>query len=92
MDGGDATWIAPSLATPGSVGSADAVFGGAGGVVAAVVSVPDVPSGELMVGLHRALASGASLSQAVRLARQGIDTTDPTGFVTSVAYSCYGGG
>jgi CHAT domain len=68
------------------------LFGGAGGVVAATVSVPDVPTGELMVGLHQALASGASLAQAVRLARDHVDRTDPVGFVTSTAFSCYGGG
>lgn len=68
------------------------LLGGAGGVVAAVVAVPDVETSELMTRLHRELAADASLAHAVQTARTSIDTTEPTGFVTSVAFSCYGGG
>lgn len=65
---------------------------GAAGVVAAVVSVPDLETRGMMKDLHGALASGASLAHAVRAARQGVDSSDPAGFVASVAFSCYGGG
>lgn len=68
------------------------LFGGAAGVVAAVVSVPDVASLGYMEDLHHALARGESLASAVHHARISRDMTDPAEFVTSVAYTCYGGG
>lgn len=68
------------------------LFGGAAGVVAAIVSVPDLETGQLMRHLHGALASGASLAHATQAARDKTDISEPTGFVASVAFSCYGGG
>jgi CHAT domain-containing protein len=68
------------------------LHGGAGGVVAAVVSVPDLETRALMAALHRALSRGASLADAVCRARAQVDATEPAGFVASVAFSCYGGG
>lgn len=68
------------------------LMGGAAGVVAAVVSVPDVATSDYMADLHGALASGASLAGAVHRARTARDLSDPVEFVTSVAFSCYGGG
>lgn len=68
------------------------LLGGAAGVVAAVVSVPDLETHDLMTDLHRALASGSPLSHAVQFARDSADVAEPTGFVASVAFSCYGGG
>jgi CHAT domain-containing protein len=68
------------------------LLGGAGGVVAGVVAVPDLETSELMTRLHGALAAGAPLAHAVQTARTGIDTAEPAGFVASVAFSCYGGG
>ncbi|CAN5919580.1 CHAT domain-containing protein [soil metagenome] len=94
-------WVlaACDLGSPGAlVGSeldgvlATLLFGGAAGVVAAVVSVPDLETGQLMQDLHGALASGASLAHAVQAARDRADVTEPTGFVASIAFSCYGGG
>jgi len=68
------------------------LLGGAGGVVAAVVSVPDLATLTYMADLHDALAAGASLAGAVQRARTNRDLSDPVEFVTSVAFSCYGGG
>lgn len=68
------------------------LLSGAAGVVAAVVSVPDLETRDLMTDLHRALASGASLARALETARHRVDWSEPTGFVAGVAFSCYGGG
>lgn len=68
------------------------LLGGAGGVVASVVAVPDLATRELMTRLHRELAADAPLAHAVQTARTSIDTTEPAGFVASIAFSCYGGG
>lgn len=68
------------------------LFGGVGGIVAAIVSVPDLPTADFMVRLHQALSGGASLSEALQSARGHMDASDPAGFVTSVGFSCYGGG
>jgi len=94
-------WVlaACDMGSPGQVsgGALEGVLaallsGGAAGIVAAIVSVPDVPTAELMIALHGELARGATLSEAMRSARRSIDTTDPMGFVTGMAFSCYGGG
>lgn len=66
--------------------------GGAGAVVAATASVPDLDTRELMVELHGCLAAGRSLPEALRSARNAVDMSDPTGFVAGVAFTCYGGG
>ncbi len=68
------------------------LYGGGAGIVAAVVSVPDLETGQLMTDLHRALASGASLAHAVQAARDKADASEPAAFVASVAFTCYGGG
>lgn len=94
-------WIiaACELAGPGRLTGPDLegviaalLGGGAGGVVAAGVSVPDVDTRDLMVELHRCLASGADLAESLRRARSAVDVTDPVGFVAGTAFSCYGGG
>ncbi|HSK96276.1 MAG TPA: hypothetical protein VK891_06630, partial [Euzebyales bacterium] len=61
-------------------------------VVAAVVSVPDLSTRDLMVALHEHRANGMSLPDALRCARETIDTSDPAGFVAATAFSSYGGG
>jgi CHAT domain-containing protein/tetratricopeptide (TPR) repeat protein len=68
------------------------LHGGAGGVVAAVVCVPDMETCDFMTALHQELAGGASLADATYRARTLVDATEPKGFVASVAFSCYGGG
>lgn len=68
------------------------LHGGAGGVVAAVASVPDLETRALMVALHGALASGQPLGEAMHRARGSVDVSEPEGFVAGVAFSCYGGG
>ncbi len=67
------------------------LFGGAGGVVAATVAVPDVPTGALMAAFHAALADGASLAGALWRARAA-SGDDPAGFAAATAFSVYGGG
>jgi hypothetical protein len=66
--------------------------GGAGAVLAAVASIPDAATAQLMVPLHAALASGHSLPESLRRARAALDTTDPVAFAVATAFSCYGGG
>jgi tetratricopeptide (TPR) repeat protein len=68
------------------------LFGGAAGVVAAGVSVPDATAVSYMADLHGALARGASLAEGVLHARRNRDATEPMEYVASVAFSCYGGG
>lgn len=94
-------WVlaACDLASPGALVGPELdgvvttlLLGGSAGVVAAVVSVPDLETRQLMADLHGALASGASLAHAVQTARDNADASEPAGFVTGVAFSCYGGG
>lgn len=94
-------WIiaACDLAGPGRLAGPDLegaiaalLGGGAGGVIAAGVSVPDVDTRDLMVELHSCLGSGADLAESLRRARSAVDVTDPAGFVAGTAFSCYGGG
>lgn len=66
--------------------------GGAGAIVAAVVSVPDLSTQSMMVELHRCLSEQMSLAHALHRARTAVDLDDPAGFATSIAFSCYGGG
>lgn len=66
--------------------------GGAGAVIAAVVSVPDVSTRHMMIELHRCLAEGRSSARALHAARTAVDLDDPSGFVSAIAFSCYGGG
>lgn len=66
--------------------------GGAAAVVAAVTPIPDDTATELMIPLHQALAAGASTPEALAQARESIDDRDPLGFVTKVAFACYGAG
>jgi hypothetical protein len=66
--------------------------GGAGAVVAAVTPVPDDSSVELMTAFHTARAGGKDMAEALRAGRRQIDADDPRGYVTSVAFNCYGGG
>jgi hypothetical protein len=65
---------------------------GSGAVIAATVSVPDLDTRNLMVELHRCLASGASLAESLRRARSAVNMKEPDGFVAGTAFSCYGGG
>lgn len=65
---------------------------GAGGVVAATVAVPDLPTKAYMRALHDALSRGASLATAVRDARLATAAQGPAARAAAVAFSCYGGG
>lgn len=94
-------WVlaACDLGNPGAVAGpalegvlASLLSGGAGAVVAAVASVPDLSTLDLMVALHDGLAAGVSLPESLRQARCKLDTSDPAGFVASTAFACYGGG
>jgi tetratricopeptide (TPR) repeat protein len=71
---------------------ATVLAGGAGAVVAAIVSVPDLSTRHMMTELHRCLAEGRTPAEALWTARTAIGTDDPQGMVASVAFSCYGGG
>lgn len=66
--------------------------GGAGAIVAAVVSVPDLSTRSMMVELHRCLSERLDLAHALHRARSAVDRDEPAGFVSAIAFSCYGGG
>jgi hypothetical protein len=94
-------WVlaACDLGNPGAVAGpalegvlASLLSGGAGAVVAAVVSVPDLSTRDLMVALHDGLAAGVAMPESLRRARRGLDASDPAGFVAGTAFACYGGG
>ena len=61
-------------------------------VVASVVPVPDVESTPLMAGLHEELGRGTSVAAALGAAREVLDIDTPAGFVTSLAFGCFGAG
>ncbi len=65
---------------------------GTAGIVASVVPVGDAESVELMTALHRGLAAGAVMSDALHTARAGLDRTDPRDFVTWCGFAAYGAG
>jgi CHAT domain-containing protein len=72
---------------------ATVLAGGAGAVVAAVASVPDLSTLHMMTELHRCLAGGWTPAEALWKARTTMtDADDPQGMVASMAFSCYGGG
>jgi hypothetical protein len=45
-----------------------------------------------MVALHEGLAAGLPMPEALRRAKGTLDTGDPTAFVATTAFACYGGG
>jgi hypothetical protein len=65
---------------------------GAAAVIASSVLVPDLSTKELMVALHRRLATGESMATALSDARRAVDADDPAMLVASLAFSCYGAG
>ena len=94
-------WVLAScdLGTPGDLLGqelegvlAALLYGGAAGVVAATVSVPDRETSVFMTDLHQHLAAGASLAEATATARASRDPSKPAELVVRTAFSCYGGG
>jgi tetratricopeptide (TPR) repeat protein len=65
---------------------------GAAGVVASVVAVDDLEAVALMGVLHRHLAAGASMADALHSARREVDRADPRQFVNWCAFTAYGAG
>jgi tetratricopeptide (TPR) repeat protein len=65
---------------------------GTAGVVASMVAVGDIEAVGLMAELHRELASGSSMPDALHAARATLDTADPRQFVNWCAFSAYGAG
>jgi hypothetical protein len=45
-----------------------------------------------MIDLHRRLAAGHGLARALTDAQLDLDRSSPTGFVTAVAFGCFGAG
>jgi tetratricopeptide (TPR) repeat protein len=64
---------------------------GTAAIVASVVPVNDAAVVPLMIALHRELRSGASLAEALRDARQGVQG-DPVAKATGLAFVCLGAG
>jgi hypothetical protein len=61
-------------------------------VVASVVPLPDNEVIDVMVALHRGLASGVPPGRALRAARDGADVGSPAGLAASMAVQCFGVG
>ena len=76
-----------------ALGFVSALLGaGSAGIVASSVLVSDEGSGSLMRDLHKALAGGASVADALWAARQGLDTDDPHQLASWCAFDAFGGG
>ncbi|MGY1679264.1 CHAT domain-containing protein [Geodermatophilus sp. SYSU D01176] len=65
---------------------------GTTGVVASTVALPDAESVDLMAQLHRGLAAGRTMADALHAARARLDTADPRQFVHWCAVGAYGAG
>jgi CHAT domain-containing protein len=65
---------------------------GTAGVVASLVAVGDMESVDLMAQLHRGLAKGRPMPDALHDARAVLDTDDPRQFVNWCAFTAYGAG
>jgi CHAT domain-containing protein len=65
---------------------------GTAGLVASVVAVGDVETGELMCGLHERLIRGESMAAALHGARSEVNTLDDRQFVNWCAFTAYGAG
>lgn len=94
-------WVLAScdLGSPGRLAGPDLegvlaslIAGGAAGVVAAVVPVPDEATVSLMETMHHRLRAGDTLPEALRRSSDSIDGSDPHGLVVKTAFACYGGG
>jgi tetratricopeptide (TPR) repeat protein len=65
---------------------------GSRNVVASVVPIPDAATRPLMVALHRNLADGIPVAQALAQAQSGIDKEDPSAFAAAAGFVCMGAG
>lgn len=61
-------------------------------VIASSVPVPDVETTPLMAAIHRGLAAGLSVGEALDTARAGVDTATPAGLVMATAFAQFGDG
>ncbi|WP_300012446.1 CHAT domain-containing tetratricopeptide repeat protein [Pseudonocardia sp.] len=64
---------------------------GTAGLVASIVPVGDSESIALAAHLHRGLADGLRMTDALHRARAALDTSDPRGFVNWCGFTAYGG-
>ncbi len=65
---------------------------GTTGVLASTVAVGDVESVDLMAEVHRGLADGRTVADALHAARGRLDVADPRQFVHWCAFGAYGAG
>jgi hypothetical protein len=65
---------------------------GTAGVVASIAAIPDVAAVDLMLALHREVASGASLAVALHAARAQVERETPEGYVNWCTFSAHGAG
>ncbi len=82
------------VASSGEVLGLSAAFLAAGtrNVVASVVPIHDVATTELMVGLHRGLAAGSSVADALSAAQRAVDPADPHAVAAAMGFVCLGAG
>ena len=87
-EGRDTTYVGDEL-----LGFVSALLArGAVGIVASVVAVGDVESVRLMEQLHRELARGLSMAEALHAARATLDAAEPREFVNWCTFTAYGAG
>ena len=73
------------------LGFVSALFaGGTAGLVASTLVVPDLDTVPLMCALHQHLLAGATLAQALHLARATLNRDEPSGFVNWCAWNAFG--
>lgn len=65
---------------------------GTQGLIASLTLVPDLDAVEFMVIVHRALAAGLTMAQALHAARSGTEQDDPLGLAVTSSFVCFGGG
>jgi hypothetical protein len=63
---------------------------GSSGVVATSLPAPDAETAVLMRGLHRGLADGQGVAEALWNARRLLDTSTPAGYATAAGFEAYG--
>lgn len=66
------------------------IAGGTAGLLASTLVVPDLDTVPLMCSLHRHLIAGATMAQALHLARASLDRDEPGGFVNWCAWNAFG--
>ena len=85
--------VASGVTMPGNetIGFVNALIArGTAGVLASLLPAPDRETGPLMARVHRRLAAGDRLAEALFSARSSLDTEEPTGVVNACGFTVFG--